>query len=113
MDPLAQLKQQDVEDSVAAALHWRDRIWWRLGFRPGRLSPPERWDLTAREEGWAPGYAMLELTIDLTWRDRLRALVSGRLLCSNLIRTDVMVRKMEAVSVTTVMPPGARVRSGL
>lgn len=88
-------------------LAWRDRFWRRLGFRPGRLSPPEHWDLTAREEGWAPGYAMLELAVDLDWADRLRALVTGRLLCSNLIRTDVMIRKMEAVSVTTVMPPRA------
>ena len=81
-----------------------ERFWRFLGYVPAALEPPADWDLTARE-GWAPSYSSLHLVITLDWASRLRLILTGRLSVLSLMRTDVAIGKLEAVTVATNMPP--------
>jgi hypothetical protein len=54
---------------------------------------------------FVPSYMMTETVAVLDWKDRLRILVSGKLMVSVATRTDVIVFKCQSVSKVSVVPP--------
>lgn len=76
-------------------------MWQRLGF--GVRTAP-RFD--RQEEGFSPGYMMVTVDVHLSWRNRLRVLVSGHVLFTTASLTDVLVAKAKSKSVFSVLPPG-------
>ena len=63
------------------------------------------------EEGFAPGYCIVETVVVFDWKDRLRLLASGKLIVSNAVRTDRPVNKMRSIAATGVLPPSFKPRS--
>lgn len=81
-----------------------DRFWSRLGF--GQCSAPTPEDL----EGFAPSYLTIGTRIQFGWPDRVRVLVSGKVMVDINTKTDVLVGRCESVSSASVLPPSAKVR---
>lgn len=54
---------------------------------------------------YAPGYMMVETVNVLDWRDRLRVLVSGRVMVSIAVRTDKVITKSISVGACSVLRP--------
>lgn len=77
---------------------WWERMLSRL-FPAQHVEPPE--DI----EGFFPGYTRTEIRVVMDWRDRLRALVSGKLTVIVLTQTDVAISKMRSGSTFWVNPP--------
>lgn len=71
-------------------------IWHRLGFH-ARYVPP--WD----DDGH---YLVTEVTIQFDWLDRLRLLVTGRVVLMTRSRTEVPAGKVESRSAVGVVGPG-------
>lgn len=81
---------------------WRERFWPWLGFRgPGRHDPGPM-------PGYAEGHVFLTTDVILSWRDRLRLLITGHLRSCTSLKTDVHVTKSMAFTLSSVMPPGHR-----
>lgn len=76
--------------------------WQRL---KTRLFPARRVPIPEDLEGWAPSYIETHVVSVLDWKDRLRALVSGRIHVQTRTKTDVVVSKMAADSVIYVEAP--------
>lgn len=77
------------------------RFWRKLGFRERHIAPPDAPDM-------APGWVATVTTTHVDWRDRLRILVSGRVLLKSFTQTDVIVRKARSTSSFSVLPPGGK-----
>lgn len=77
------------------------RLWWRLGFG-ARVQP----SLGPPKEGFSDSYVHAGIYFDVTWRDRLRILVSGKLYIGIAVRMDVAPTKVETISNLSVLPPG-------
>lgn len=82
------------------------RFWRWLGFRT-RPSLPLADDTTFPDGFWAPGWFIIDVCCDLDWRDRLRLLISGRLMVHSALKTDVAITRSQATSAISVLPPGA------
>lgn len=80
-------------------------VWHWLGFR-GAFVPA-----MDDEDGWAPGQITTNVFVYLDWKDRLRALVSGRLEVQTRIQTDVHVSRARSRSKVGVLPPGIGARA--
>ena len=83
-------------------VEFKPDLWHRLGFREcgaPMMEDEEFPDL-------AVGRMTTHTTIVLDWKDRLRLLVSGRLMCSMSQKTDVMVNTCVSRSQVSVMRPG-------
>jgi hypothetical protein len=59
---------------------------------------------------FAPGYLTTETKVCLDWWDRLRVLVSGKVMVSVATRTDKTVDRSLSISKFSVLPPGHYVR---
>lgn len=81
----------------------RVSIWQKLGFGAGRR--PRFEDDEPGLEGFAPSYLRIEIIAVLDWRERLRALVSGKLQISVATKTDLPVEKAISRSVVYVLAP--------
>jgi len=77
-------------------------IWHRLGYGSRRAS---RFDDLDDSPEWAPGHVVTEVRAYLDWRDRLRLLVSGRLMVEVTMKTDAPVMRSLSSSAIGVMPP--------
>ena len=77
-------------------------FWQQLGFgeRMAQFSDEE-----LAREGYAPGYFRTDLRIRMSKLDRLRALISGKMFVSLVIRTDVEVREAFTKAETSVRAP--------
>mgnify|MGYP001617003604 CR=1 FL=1 len=77
---------------------WRERLAIRLF--------PQRYLAPALER---PGFALRELALDsfvqLGWLDRIRMVSSGRIVLRTRVQTDVLIRRAESRSETSVLPP--------
>ena len=91
----------DGAEAARAALRLRERIWLALGF--GACSNPNPWP--DEMPGFAPAYVTVNTIAVLDWRDRLRVLLSGKLMVAASVKTDVMVGKAETASHVSVLPP--------
>jgi hypothetical protein len=78
-------------------------IWQRLGF--GTCQAP-RPDEEEDAPGWAPSWFIVETRADLDWKDRLRVLVTGRLMIQSAIKTDVTISRSRATTAISILPPG-------
>ena len=79
----------------------RERFWRKMGFHHHH---PEM-----SEEGEKfPGWIMLQSVSHIDWRDRLRILVSGRILFKAEIRCDVPVGETISAAALSVIAPGER-----
>lgn len=73
---------------------------------PARTLSPCDWDNP--EPGFAPGeFSTLTIAM-LDWRDRLRALVSGRIAIEVRSATDVEVKRVKSRGVVFVLPPSMK-----
>lgn len=79
----------------------RRTIWQRLGFKQVRCTAFVDDD----DPMFAPGYMLLETACVFDWKDRLRILVSGKVMISQSIRTDNHVIARKTASVVGVLPP--------
>ena len=77
-------------------------LWQRLGF--GTCSTPDMDDLED-VEGFAPAYLESVNISVLDWRDRLRVLVSGKVMVVIAAKTDVVVRRAMSRGKISVLPP--------
>lgn len=84
---------------------YRERLWHRLGF--SRAHAP-RLDVDELKDGWAPSWLMVETFVYLSWADRFRVLISGKLHVDNAIKTDVDVGRSSGTSAVGILPPGAK-----
>jgi hypothetical protein len=84
--------------SAPDARSWPRRLLNRAF--PAKLAP-----MLEDKEGWAPGYMITHVVINLSWRDRLRALVGGNVHILISTRTDVDVKKVYSESVAWVAAP--------
>ena len=74
------------------------RFWRFLGFRAAYTPLPD-------DPMWEASSFATDTYIHLDWRDRLRALISGKLNVASRIKTDVVVNKAQTISTMTVLPP--------
>lgn len=87
---------------MAARLSPMERFWRALGFGRAHVPRPDG----EPQDGFAEGYMITGTLTRLGWADRIRALVSGRVMVETAMRTDVVVTKVESVSAFRVLPPG-------
>jgi hypothetical protein len=93
--------------TIGYAQAWRPTIWHRLGFGMAYVPPPdEDQERHLSEQGYCEGALVTDTFAHLDWKDRLRLLVSGRLMVHVRTQTDVMVRKSMSQSAVRVLPPG-------
>jgi len=76
-------------------------IWSHLGF--GTCSAFFEDD--DEDDGFAPGSLLTETFGHFDWRDRLRVLVSGKIMISARTKTDVPVDTAVTVSKVSILPP--------
>jgi hypothetical protein len=88
--------------AIGFAMAHRPTLWNRLGFGACAAHVPDHVDEAPE---WAPGALSTETRIVLDWRDRLRVLLSGRMMVSLKTKTDVPVRRALSVSSVSVLPP--------
>lgn len=81
----------------------RPTIWQRLGFGTAHAPRPDEDELL---EGFAPSWFIVGCYARLSWRARLRVLVSGNLMVETAVKTDVTVSRSLARSAISVLPPG-------
>ena len=95
----------DIACMARSPRSFSDRLWSRLGFGMCHVPAPED------TEGFAPSYIVTGVISQLDWRDRIRALVSGKIMVETHTKTDVIVGKMESVSRISVLPPNYPVKN--
>jgi len=71
----------------------------------GWLYSVPMWPNAFDVEGFVPGVLTTGVDVNLTWRERLGVLVSGRMHVEVQTKTDVQVGKMVARAVAFVVPP--------
>lgn len=75
-------------------------LWHRLGF--GQPPAPG----VPHIEGMAEGGHLLTTQIQLGAADRMRVLLSGKLMTRTVLKTPQPIEKSVGVSITNVLPPG-------
>ena len=83
-------------------------LWQRLGF--GTCLPPNMDDLEDAE-GFAPAYLETGVINVLDRWDRLRVLISGKVLVVVATKTDVIVKRAVSRSNVSILPPDYPVSS--
>jgi hypothetical protein len=90
-----------------AAPSWKQRFWWRLGY--GFLGL-QRHDLSEWSSEETPGFAVgaisTRIEVHVSFADRLRLLVSGRMSIEASTKTSAPVDRAMTRSVIAIMPPG-------
>ncbi|MEQ9131088.1 MAG: hypothetical protein RJQ08_13730 [Salinisphaeraceae bacterium] len=94
--PLVRRQPTDADDKRT----WRQRFWAWLGFGP--CEPPG----FRPDPAYSAVHLVTEARVRLDWRDRLRVLVSGRLLMVTTTKTQPRVKRTESASSVGVLPPG-------
>ncbi len=95
------------EDATAKAWDYKPSLWlrfWRRLF-PG-TNPPKFDDVVPP---YIEGGIFIETWIKLDWKDRLRFIVSGKLLVQTRTETDCVVRHARTCASVTVLSPIARI----
>ena len=92
---------QERKTSAEGMTARRPTIWQRLGF--GACAVPNMDDL--EDSGLAPAHLSTNTTAVFDWRDRLRILVSGKVMVETAVKTDVIVKVMICRSSVSVLPP--------
>lgn len=102
LEPLGRnRRRKNMESGMQAAKMTRwERLWKRLGFGRCKAYWPE--DI----EGYAPAWLGCDVYATFDWKDRLRILISGRVMVSCAIKTDVGVTKSQVRTSISVMRPG-------
>lgn len=70
-----------------------------------RLWPRQRFETPESIDGFAPGYSVVQTVVHVSWRDRLRVLVSGRCDVEAHVYTETTLRRVYALGNFTVRPP--------
>lgn len=78
----------------------RDRIAWR--FFPQNH---QKWPNHIPEAKKLKGHMFTNTVINLGWRDRIRALFSGKIRCEVMTLMDMQPTKYHSVSAIEVLPP--------
>jgi len=91
------------EQSINTASPQRFSLWHRLGF--GEPAYPRFDDIPDDHPLYAPAFLATTSIVHLDWRDRLRALVSGRVMVRVSSKTDVTIRRVLSRAKTAVLPP--------
>jgi hypothetical protein len=79
---------------------WLLRIWWWLGF--GVRGGPH----VGHEDGFCEAAVDLRIVSNVSWADRFRILVSGKIQTRTILQTDVKVSKAKAATTLSVPWPG-------
>jgi hypothetical protein len=85
----------------------RDRFWSWLGFGECRAPRPEQ---DEQAPGFAPSWFIVGTRASLDWKDRIRLLISGKLMVEQAIKTDVPIARSRSTSAISVLPPRATLR---
>ena len=84
-----------------------ERFWPRLGFHHARAERPDEDEL---REGWAPSWFVVETYVRLSWADRLRVMISGKMHVDHAIKTDVPIGRSTSTSSVAILPPNTKLR---
>lgn len=77
-----------------------DRIWSALGF--GACSSPDPWP--EQMDGFVPSYLGVTTIMVFGLTDRLRILLSGKVMAQVSIKTDVLVMRSLTATSVSVLP---------
>ncbi len=78
------------------------RFWRWLGFAEKHAARPDVPEFKDYAEGWQI-VASIWL---LDWKDRLRVLISGRIMCHTAIKTLPAIERFTNTAAFSVLPPG-------
>lgn len=81
----------------------RARFWGWLGF--GACFVPDFHDISDDDSEFAPGCMDIETIAVLDWGDRIRALVSGKIMVNTSVKMDLPIIRSLARSRVSVLPP--------
>lgn len=76
-----------------------ERLWWRLGFRECHAYFDEE------IEGFVPSYMTTVVYGYLDWKDRIRLLISGKIMVHAATKTDKPIDRAITRSVVSILPP--------
>lgn len=85
---------------------YKPTIWQRMGFGECAAPPLDDEDYPAM----AVGRLITETVIHLSWQDRIRMLVSGKLMSCVSQKTDIGVTHCVSKASTSVLPPSFRMQ---
>lgn len=87
------------ENAMCAKPTLRQRLWWRLGYQ---------WRIAETPAGAEAlqGWMKTEVVVCLSFSDRLRLLLSGRLRLNVINHTDIQIGRAIASTDVLVVPPG-------
>ena len=87
-------------------------LWRWLGFGEAHVSGPMTDEEEAESEakGFTAGALVTVAYTRFDWGDRLRVLVSGKVMLYTRTETDVIVRKSRSRSSASVLPPNHHLR---
>lgn len=83
------------------------RLWCWFGFGEARAERPDEDELS---EGWAPSWFIIGTKARLDWKDRIRVLISGKVMIEQAVKTDVIIGRSRSTSAFSVLRPDADVR---
>jgi len=89
--------------ATCSPMPWPVRFWSWFGY--GYRRAPDMSDLED-VEGFAPAYLEVEITVLMDWRDRLRALVSGKIAVVTRVKTDQPIKQHVTRCQFSVLRPG-------
>lgn len=93
----------DPEPTVMACSVSPTWSFWRwLGFGHPYVRVPAELE---EAEGWSPGCSVQDVAVYVDWLDRLRVLVSGKVMVQVSTQMDVMPGRMRSWSDFRVLPP--------
>lgn len=81
-----------------------DRLWTRLGF--GECANPDPWP--EEMEGFAESHLCINTISHFDFWDRLKILISGKVMVAASTKTDVTVHQAISASSVSVLPPNWR-----
>lgn len=80
------------------------RLWAAFGFRECHARP-----LDESSPGFSPGWAGSCCKFKLSIVDRIRLIISGKIMVDVATQMDVMPGRMVSTSVVSILPPGHKV----
>lgn len=94
-------------DNEAGYVEFKPTIWHRLGFNYAHAKSFDDTEHPDMAEAWL----CVETYSQLSWIDRLRVLISGKVHIQAKTKTDVVVRHAITNSAFSVLPPTHKFRS--
>ncbi len=88
------------------AMAYKPTFWQRIGF--GECCAPCMEDEDYPD--FIEGRMIVDTYIILSWPDRLRCFLSGKLICAMSMKTDVFVKKSVSTSKVSILPPNFKPR---